>query len=478
MLQLARQEVAADVAGCVREIVATGVDLRHYNSVASANDTVALVKALGYDTYNLYGISYGTRLALVIMRDHPESGIRSVVLDSTFPPEINGFERYPEEPHEVVMQVFADCALDPECSAAYPNLRTRFTRLLPRMRQEPIVTEDGISITDRDLIEVMQGLSHNVQAVPYVPLMIDELERGEDDTFLGIVSGSLFAEAPPEAAPTDAELADAVAEADDAAATLAPESAATLSPARRFLIDLQAQIEMLPQDEMGRALQLLLHLDKQPPERATLVAFVRRAFPHVEQADARESLLAHLAALSDEDVAEVFVAVVETSTFFDFLTFGTTQAQFYAVECNEEMPFQSFANVATTAQQLPVPELALGVVEAMATHFAVCELWPSGRAPEIEVQPVHSDVPTLILAGSYDLQTPVSWNKSAFVTLPNAYFVEFPMSGHGVITYSPCAEQVAAAFIADPRVFPETSCVAELKPQWVLPPMTGTPVPA
>jgi hypothetical protein len=47
-----------------------------------------------------------------------------------------------------------------------------------------------------------------------------------------------------------------------------------------------------------------------------------------------------------------------------------------------------------------------------------------------------------------------------------------------VITYSPCAEQVAAAFIADPRVFPDTACVAELKPRWVLPPMTGTLVPA
>ncbi len=48
------------------------------------------MEALGYPTYNLFGISYGTRLALVMMRDHPGAGIRSVVLDSSFPPEIPG----------------------------------------------------------------------------------------------------------------------------------------------------------------------------------------------------------------------------------------------------------------------------------------------------------------------------------------------------------------------------------------------------
>ena len=105
----------------------------------------------------------------------------------------------------------------------------------------------------------------------------------------------------------------------------------------------------------------------------------------------------------------------------------------------------------------------------MANQFAICEVWPSGRAPSYEELPVASDVPTLILAGAYDLQTPVSWNKSAFVNLANGFFVEFPMSGHGVIVYSECAEQVATEFITNPVDLPDTSCVADLKPVWVLP---------
>jgi pimeloyl-ACP methyl ester carboxylesterase len=195
LLNMAREQYGPIAEACVEQIMETGVDLSQYNSIASANDVVALVKALGYDDYNLYGVSYGTRLALEVMRSHPESGLRSVVLDSTYPPEIKSYEQFPQEPHEVVIQLFADCERDPACHAAYPDLKARFIALLKRLCAEPVISDDGATITDRDLIEVMQSLGANIPAVPYVPLMIAELERGEDGTFLGIASGSLFAPA-------------------------------------------------------------------------------------------------------------------------------------------------------------------------------------------------------------------------------------------------------------------------------------------
>jgi pimeloyl-ACP methyl ester carboxylesterase len=42
------------------------------------------VRILGYHQVNLWSISYGTRLALTVMRLSP-SEVRSVVLDSTSP---------------------------------------------------------------------------------------------------------------------------------------------------------------------------------------------------------------------------------------------------------------------------------------------------------------------------------------------------------------------------------------------------------
>ncbi|MCJ7659788.1 MAG: alpha/beta hydrolase, partial [Anaerolineales bacterium] len=60
-------------------------DLTAYNTVANAADVNDLRLALGYEKVNLWSISYGTRLALGVMRDFPE-GVRSAVLDSVYPP--------------------------------------------------------------------------------------------------------------------------------------------------------------------------------------------------------------------------------------------------------------------------------------------------------------------------------------------------------------------------------------------------------
>ena len=70
---------------CHDRLAGEGVDFGAYNSAASASDVADVMSALGYGDYSIYGISYGTRLALTVMRDHPEH-VRSVVLDSTLPP--------------------------------------------------------------------------------------------------------------------------------------------------------------------------------------------------------------------------------------------------------------------------------------------------------------------------------------------------------------------------------------------------------
>ncbi|MCA9878450.1 MAG: alpha/beta hydrolase, partial [Thermomicrobiales bacterium] len=452
------------VDACVQQIAESGADLTQYNTIANTNDVVALVKALGYGDYNLYGISYGTRLALEVMRNHPDSGLRSVVLDSTYPPEVKTYEQFPQEPHEVVTQLFVDCERDAACNAAYPDLKERFIDLLARLRAEPLVAEDGVPITDRDLIGVMQSLGNNIPAVPYVPLMIAELERGEANTFLGIASGSL----PAPAASTQA----AGSETEPAPGTAA---LGDFSPARRFVLDAQAQLESRSEPEARPFLQLLSNLDTLAPTRQTLREFIGRAFPAPEEAETRQTFLSAIGAMSDADVQEVFAVVAQTITLEDLRTVGQSLPQYYSIECNERIAFQSFTNMVTNARQLEIPDLALGVPESFVKVFAICERWPSGQAPASSAQPVWSDIPTLVLAGAYDNLTPVSWNKSAFVTLPNATFVLAPMAGHGVIAYSECAQQVGYAFIDNPAMTPDISCFDDRKPRWVPPPATAAP---
>lgn len=462
-LQEAVEKYGPIADACVQQLTATGVDLSQYNSIASANDVVALVKSLGYDDYNLYGISYGTRLALEVMRNHAESGLRSVVLDSTYPPEVKTYETLSTGAHEAVIQLFADCERDKTCNTTYPDLKARFIALLARLRTEPVIGEDGTPITDRDLIKVMQSLTARVEIAPYLPLMISELESGVDQTYRGIVSGSLFTPA------SDPQAAAATPETESEATATPAMMASDLSPARRFVLEMQSQFESLPEHQASQFPRELSDLDTQTHDRQELQDFVDRVFPQSEQAEAHTALRSAIEALTDAEVEEVFAVVEQTITLDDYQIAGQSVPQYYSIECNERAPFQSFANTVANAQQMEIPDLAVGMSESLVKVFAVCEQWPSGQAPDIEAQPVWSEIPTLVLSGAYDNLTPVSWNKSAFETLPSGVFVLVPMSGHATITYSDCAGQIGQAFVNDPDVPPDTSCLADLKPKWALP---------
>ena len=497
MMQAARNAVGDKTARCVRELLAKGVDLRQYNSIASANDTVALVHALGYETYNLYGISYGTRLALVLMRDHPE-GIRTVVLDSTFPPEIQGFELYPREAEEVVLQVFADCRIDPVCNAAYPNLKERFIALIDQLQQDPIETDDGRVVQALDVIGVMRNIAFATPSAAYIPRMIAELETGEIATYDLIVSGALFyldgvpvdvvepeaEDATPAVEPAGTPVDEAAVVTDEAEAAsaeppidLIPNAGADgqpLTPAELFIDSVQIRLGSLDPERLDLAIGLLTTLDKMPHTAETLTGFVNAVFAGPAYERERSALLSEIADLGPADVEGVFAITANEIDLIDIFTFGMSSTAFNAVECNEEVPFQSFEAVVTNAQDLEIPALAYGIPEQMAHQFAVCEQWPGGRAPDIENEPVVSDIPTLVLAGEYDFQTPLSWNKSAFVNLSNAYFIAFPATGHGVILPTDCAKDVAQQFLDHPFLTPDATCSDELWPVWSLP---GDPLP-
>jgi len=77
----------------------------------------------------------------------------------------------------------------------------------------------------------------------------------------------------------------------------------------------------------------------------------------------------------------------------------------------------------------------------------------------------------LILLGSADTQTSISWGQHAAETLDNSQVVLFPETGHGAIRYSQCAKDIGAAFFNDPEGEIDSACTEDLLPQFVLPPV-------
>jgi pimeloyl-ACP methyl ester carboxylesterase len=124
----------------------TDVDLGQYNSVASAQDILHLAEALGYtEGYNLYGTSYGTRLSQYAMRTTPDQ-VRSVVLDGAVAPSQANATLTFAKRFEQYLNIFAQCAADSACNAAYPNLNERFATLLAELEANPIVLDPPLVV--------------------------------------------------------------------------------------------------------------------------------------------------------------------------------------------------------------------------------------------------------------------------------------------------------------------------------------------
>jgi pimeloyl-ACP methyl ester carboxylesterase len=122
---------------CRDALMSQGVDLSQYNSARSAQDIEALRQALGVRQWNIWGTSYGSRLAFAVARDFPAT-VRSMVHDGPsdpMAPEIINDFRGTEAAFE---RLFSKCALDEACAARYPDLRARFLAALPRIRREPL----------------------------------------------------------------------------------------------------------------------------------------------------------------------------------------------------------------------------------------------------------------------------------------------------------------------------------------------------
>ncbi|HZS91618.1 MAG TPA: alpha/beta hydrolase [Chloroflexota bacterium] len=122
---------------CYARLVASGIDLNAYTTQADADDVADLRTALGYPWINLYAVSYGTRLALTVMRSHPQ-GIRSVILDSVEPPGVNAITGPIYSTARAFNVLFAGCAANAACNAAYPDLQQTFYRVVQNLNATPV----------------------------------------------------------------------------------------------------------------------------------------------------------------------------------------------------------------------------------------------------------------------------------------------------------------------------------------------------
>lgn len=176
---------------CQERLLATGIDLSAYNSAEMAADVNDLREALGYEEINLYGVSYGTRTALTVMRDYPVI-LKSVVLDSAVPLENDLLGSDLISAEQALNLVFERCAADIACSEVYPDLKIAFKELIDQLDANPITvkvthmaTNDvyDVWVDDSILGASVHEALYNYETIIYLPKLIFETLEGEDERY-------------------------------------------------------------------------------------------------------------------------------------------------------------------------------------------------------------------------------------------------------------------------------------------------------
>jgi pimeloyl-ACP methyl ester carboxylesterase len=191
-----------EVRACHDRLLAQGIDLARYGTLDAARDAEALRRALGGPQVNLYGISYGTTLALQVLRLFPE-GVRSVVLDSPSAPDTDIAVADVTSQLDGLSRLFAACTADLGCARRFPGVRQAFLASVERLdaeplplRAEPLRALLGPELTGAALVGVAARVMQNRVLLPRTPALLDALGRGDDEAVLRLLD-SAIPEPPP-----------------------------------------------------------------------------------------------------------------------------------------------------------------------------------------------------------------------------------------------------------------------------------------
>jgi pimeloyl-ACP methyl ester carboxylesterase len=332
---------------CHGAMVIGGIELNSYTSVASSDDIKDIVNVLGYKQADLYGASYGTRLALVTMRDHPEI-VRSAVLDSVVPVEVKLFNEDPIRDNSALQAMFDGCAAEANCDKAYPDLKTVFWDLVDQLQAKPItvsapqvVGSNNEIIDGSTLIDLIIGLLKYSPTIGFAPQTIYKIKSGDYSSFISMQSS-------------------------------------------------------LPYE-------------------------------------------------------------------FEDINLGL----YISMTCHEQI-------LATTAQDLQASRnpqdntseyISLPFFQDAQALFDACKIWGSVPPVPGENDAVVSDIPALIIEGTYDPATPPIFGKQVAANLSNSYYMEFPNQGHTptATDTSGCASETMVTFFGNPVQKPDMACLSAIK---------------
>ncbi|TDJ41011.1 MAG: alpha/beta fold hydrolase [Gammaproteobacteria bacterium] len=157
-------------------------DPRYFTTSIAVQDLEAVRKALGYPTLNLYGASYGTRVAQHYARRYPDS-TRTIILDGVVPPQLSLGPEIAIESQKAIDNIFARCTADPACNAAFPDVAASFVKLRNTLSKKAVNVSVAHPVTGRvesvkfgqaELAATVRLLAYSPRSIAMLPLLVSE----------------------------------------------------------------------------------------------------------------------------------------------------------------------------------------------------------------------------------------------------------------------------------------------------------------
>jgi pimeloyl-ACP methyl ester carboxylesterase len=169
---------------------AGAADLPHDLTVDAANDIDFVRQRLGYDKIYVRGGSYGTRVALELMRQHSDT-LRAVVLDGVFPPDADYFHDGTVRTDRGVARLVQDCTASASCTAVSPHLMDDLTnrRMQLRMTPRPIIAGGQATVEDEPTYVAVLDSALGISELRFqIPRAIHQAMTGDNAQWNQIMS--------------------------------------------------------------------------------------------------------------------------------------------------------------------------------------------------------------------------------------------------------------------------------------------------
>lgn len=167
---------------CKETLLNREVSLSDFTSFQLAADAEAIKKALEIEEWNIYGVSYGTTVALNLLRNFPLN-IKSVILDSPFPPNAPWVDFV--RPFDTCFNALESTVSKDSVSAKiFPSLRKDYVKAVSRLNKKPAELSNEKNRTHKYTGDAFAwsiwSAMLSPKSIPYVPLAIQEVANGND----------------------------------------------------------------------------------------------------------------------------------------------------------------------------------------------------------------------------------------------------------------------------------------------------------